>query len=254
MPRAEKSAVRAVQLDETSTTAHVAMGMVQMIWKWDFGSAEAEFRRALELDPESVQARLGYARLKLITGDPRDALRLVEESLQFDPASPPLGTEYCRVFYFLRDFRRAEAECRKVLDRERGYALAHYYLALSLGSLGRIEEANQSLDRSGLMPGVVAVDRAWLSARAGDRRPAAAALEERRELVRRGKIDPTAKLLLAVVLNRMDEAYEALEAGLRTRAPEMLTLHIEPRLDPVRSDPRYAAVLRRIGIGASDEH
>jgi hypothetical protein len=55
-----------------------------------------------------------------------------------------------------------------------------------------------------------------------------------------------AKLLLAAVLNRQDEAYEAIEAGLARRAPELLTLHVEPRLDSIRKDPRYAAVLERI--------
>jgi Tfp pilus assembly protein PilF len=250
LPQAGKSAARAVQLNEKSSTAHVAMATVQMYRNWDFRRADAEFRRALELDPESVEARLGYARLKQTAGDQGNALRLIEEALRLDPASPPLGAEYCRLFYYQRDFRRAEAECRKVLDRERGFALAHYYLALSLGWLGRSQEANENLDRSGLLPGVLAADRAWISAREGNRRPAAAVLEERRELIRRGKVDATAKLLPAAILNRLDEAYEAVEAGLERRAPELLTLHMEPRLDALRSDPRYPAVLRRIGIPA----
>ena len=100
-------------------------------------------------------------------------------------------------------------------------------------------EADRSLTNSGLMAGVIEADRAWLSARAGDRRPALAVLESRRDLVRRGKVDATSKLLLAAVLDRMDEAYEALEVGLTARAPELLMLSTEPGLDPIRKDPRY---------------
>jgi tetratricopeptide (TPR) repeat protein len=240
-----------VELDARSSAAHFAMATVYLVKDWNFQSAELELRRALELDPESVQARFGYAILKQTLGDPAGALRLIEEALQLDPASPPLGAHYCRLFYFLRDFHRAEAECRKVLDREPGYALAHYYLALALGSLGRIAEANQSLDRSGWMPGVLEADRAWLSLRQGDRRPAAAALEKRRELVRDGKVGASAKILLTAILGRLDEAYDSLEAGLATRAPELLSIHIDPRLDPIRSDPRYIPLLRRIGIPAT---
>lgn len=246
MPRAEQAARRALALDPASSPAHYAAGLLAFVKDWDFARSEAEFRRALELDPTSVQVRFGYAHLKLARDGPAAALPLAEEALRLDPASPPLGAEYCRLFYFQRDYRRAESECRKVLDREPAYALARYYLALSLGYLNRIDEARRMLDLSGLSPGVVEADQAWLSLLAGDRRPALQALERRRTLIRQHTVDPTAKLLLAASLGLLDEAREALEAGLATRAPEMLTAHLEPRLDPLRGDPQCAALLNRI--------
>jgi DNA-binding winged helix-turn-helix (wHTH) protein/Tfp pilus assembly protein PilF len=248
LPRAEQAAKASIRLDPRSATAHYATAMVQLLKDWNFPAAEASFRRALDLEPESAQTRMGYAHLKWSLGDVAGAQRLLAESLQLDPASPLLGTEYCRSFYFQRDFRRAEAECRKVLDREPGFALAHYYLALSLGSLGRIAEAGKTLEKSGLSEGVLEADRAWLQLRNGNRQPAMAALESRRQLMREGNVDATAKLLLAAALGRMDEAYEALEVGLATRATELLEVHLDPRLDPIRSDPRYPSVLRRVGI------
>jgi DNA-binding winged helix-turn-helix (wHTH) protein/Tfp pilus assembly protein PilF len=250
LPQADVAARKALQLDSYSSEAHYAAAMLYMIKDWNFPSSDAEFQRALKLAPDSVQTRFGYARLKLTVNDTKAASRLVEEALQLDPASPALGTIYCQVFYYQRDFRRAESECRKVLDREPGYALAHYYLALALGAIGRIDEANRSLEESRLMPGVIEADRAWLSLRQGDRRPAAVLLENRRDLTRRGKVNASAKLLLASILGHVDEAYESLEAGVASRAPELLTLHIEPRLDAIRTDPRYDIVLRRIGIPA----
>jgi DNA-binding winged helix-turn-helix (wHTH) protein/Tfp pilus assembly protein PilF len=251
LPRADQSARKAIELDPNLASAHTAMAMVYLLKDWDFEKSERSFRRALALDPESVQVRLAYARLKLTLNQVNGARSLVEDALRLDPASPALGAEYCRVFYYLRDYHRAEAECRKVLDRESGYALAHYYLALSLGGLDRFQEAAASLDRSGLMPGVVDADRAWLDLRQGNPRRALAVLDERRALIRDGTIDASAKLLLACSLTYMDEAFEALEAALAARAPELLTLHIEPRLDCVRGDRRYAGVLQRIGIPAS---
>lgn len=247
LPRAEQAARKSLELNPASSPAHYATGMIRMFKDWNFRAAEAEFRRALALDPQSVQVRIGLGRLKIATGEIAEARRFTEEALDLDPASPPLGAQYCCVFYYQRDFRRAESECRKVLDREPGYALAHYYLALSLGFLGRIDEANDSLNRSGLMPGVVEADRAWLRLRNGDRRLALEALERRQELIRQRKVDATAKLLLAASLERFDEAFDALETAVSTRAPEVLTLAVEPRLDPIRADPRYAALLRRIG-------
>ncbi|HYP15354.1 MAG TPA: winged helix-turn-helix domain-containing protein [Bryobacteraceae bacterium] len=247
LPSAEAAAKRSLELDGNSGPAHYATAMILLVKDWNFRAAEAEFQKSLELQRESVQARLGYSRLKIAIGDLDGARRLAEEALRLDPASPPLGTEYCRVFYFGRDFRRAESECRKVLEREPGYALAHYYLALSLGYLGRNSEANQALDRSGLMPGVVEADRAWIRLRAGDRTAAEQVLADRLDRVRRGEVDGTATLLPAAMVGDMDEAYRAIQAGLHLHAPELLTLHLEPRLEPVRRDARYAEVARRIG-------
>jgi DNA-binding winged helix-turn-helix (wHTH) protein/tetratricopeptide (TPR) repeat protein len=249
--RAEAEARRALQLDPHLATAHYASGLVNLLYRWRFDQAEKEFLRALELDPKSVLSRLGYTQLKFATGEVKEAIRIVEEALQIDPASPLLGARYCQAFYYAREFHRAEAECRKVIDREPRYALAHYYLALSLGWLGQTESARKALDQTDLAPRVLEVDRAWLRFREGDLRPTLQSLQQRRALIAQNKVNASAKLLLSVMLGRMDEAFEALEAGIAHHALELLTIHIDPRLDPLRSDKRYADVLRRAGLNAS---
>ena len=246
LPRAEEAAKQSLTLDDRSSAAHYAAGMVSLVRDWDFAAAESRFQRALTLDQDSILARLGYAWLKLARGEVSEASHLIEEALKRDPASPQLGTEYCRVFYYLRDYHRAESECRKVLDREPGYALAHYFAGLSLGWQGRFAEAEKSFSASGLMPGVLEVDRAWLRIRAGDPQPARDALDKRRDLIRDGKLGASAKFLPAILLGLHDEAFEALEAVLSTRAAEVMTLRVDPRLEPIRSDARYHDALRRV--------
>lgn len=248
MPAAEQHAARAMALDPRSSVAQYSHGVVLLLRDWNFKLAEEAFRRSLQLDPASVQTRIGYVRLHTALGRLQAAQHLVEDAIQLDPVSPPLGLEYCRTFYHQRDYRRAEAECRKVLDREPGFALAHYYLALSLGFLGQFEDARRRLDRSGLMPGVIEADHAWLSALEGDRRPAAALLERRRSLIQQGKIGASAKLLLAAMLDRRDEAFDAIEAGIKERAPELLVLKVEPRLATLREDPRFPEMLKRLAV------
>lgn len=246
--RVVSAAHKAVQLDPRSGTARSAHGLALATVGWRFDEADAELQRAMELEPGSVQTLFSYSVLKLATGRVHEARRLVEEALRLDPASPALGAQYCKVFYYSRDFERAAFECRQVLDREPGYTLAQYYLALSLGFLGRTGEAMQVLNDSRLAPDVVATDRVWISLQGGDRKPAEARLDTLRELVRRGKIDGSSTLLLAAALGYRDEAFEAIDAALESRASELLTLSVDPRLATMRTDPRFEKALRRAGL------
>jgi tetratricopeptide (TPR) repeat protein len=246
--RAEAASKRALQLDPNLPTAHYADGLMNLLCHWRLDRAEKSFLHALKLEPASAQTLLGYTHLKFARGQVQEALELTAQALRLDPASPLLGARYCQAFYYARDFYRAEAECRRVLDREPHYALAQYYLGLSLGWLGRMDAARSIFSGIPMAAGVVEADQAWLAVRDGDRRLAAQVLERRRELVRFGKVNATAKLLPCVLLGEMDEAFEALEAAISSRAVEILTLHVDPRLDPLRSDPRYPGVLRRVGL------
>jgi DNA-binding winged helix-turn-helix (wHTH) protein/tetratricopeptide (TPR) repeat protein len=248
LSRASVAAQRAVELDPTSAAARCARGEALFCVDWRFNEAETEFRRALELQPESVQTRYSYSVLKVAMGQLSEARRLVEEALRLDPASPALGAQYCKLFYYDRDFERAVLECRKVLDREPGYALASYYLALSLAFQGRTAEATQALQDTRLAADVVATDHTWVSLRAGNRAAAEGRLETFRDLIRKGRMQRSAKLLLTAALGLRDEAFEAVDAAVEAHAPEMLTLLIDPRLDAIRQDHRYKDAVRRMGL------
>lgn len=246
--QAEAAARRSLELDPNLAVARYAVASIEFARHWRLDVADREFRLALELDPSSVQSRFGYAQLKIATGELNAALALTEEALRLDPASPLIGTRYCQTLYFARQFRRAEAECRNVIDREPRYALAHYYLGLSLAMQGQTTAARRILQRSGLMPGVIQADEAWITLLEGDRKPAEEALAYRRELIRQGKLSPSATLLLATVLEHREEAHAALEHAVQSRAVELMTVRVDPRLAVLRQDRRFAALLKRVGL------
>jgi tetratricopeptide (TPR) repeat protein len=245
---ASTAAEQAMRLDSSSGYAHLASAVATMLRKGDLRRAEESFQKALLHDGTTIPANYYYSYLKQAQGDPAGAQRLVEGAMHLDPVSPALGTQYAVSFYQQRDFERAVAECRRVLDREPHFGLAHYYLALSLGHLGRFVEAEQHLSRSGLRPGVIATDLAWLKARQGDLRPARAALAEQRRLIAAGDVDSGVKILMTITLGLNDEAMEAIEATVAQRSSGMMTLLAEPRLDPVRRDPRFGELLRKAGL------
>lgn len=244
--RADAEAKRALELDSKLHSAHYADALSKL-HNWRLEESEKSFARALELEPASVHTRLGYTHLKFAKKEIHEAIRLIEEAIRLDPVSPLLGARYCQAFYYARDFHRAEAECRKVLDRQPHYPMARYHLALSLGWLGRIEEARKSLDGINVGPGVVEADQAWLSLREGDTRAAKEVLERRRESIRQGKMRASTKILLCAILGEKDEAFEAMNAAIAARAFEALTFNVDPRLDPLRTDARYGSTIRQIG-------
>lgn len=246
--QADETARRAVELDSASSPAHYAMGRVLLVKDWNFPAAETAFRRSLDRSPDSALPRIGLAQVFSASGRLRDAQTEIETALRLDPASPLLGGLYCQNFFWQRDFARTELECRKVLEREPRFALAHYYVALSLGFQGRHREAEQALADSGIQPGVIEADLAWLKLLRGDSKPAEALLELRRKQIAGGMIDASAKLLLASILGNMDEAMEALETAIRTRAPEVLSVRWDARLVRLQADPRFEATLRRAGL------
>lgn len=240
LTRAKAAAETAVQLDARMAIAQSALGAARMLVDRDFAAAEQCFRRALELDPASLAARMYYAQLLRATRRFDEALAVIREAVRLDPVTPVLGVQVGMVYYCQMRLAEAEREFRTVLQRERNYTLAHYYLALTLGFLGRFEEAAAHLAQAELHPGVLRTDRAWLALRQGDRAPAEAAYADLQRLVRQGDVPPVSILLLAANLGRLDDAFQAIAADASRSAVELSELQTDPRLDALRRDERFA--------------
>lgn len=253
LEEAKPLASQAVSMDGQHPLSLAAAGAVLLLGGEDLDRAEVHYRDALRSNPSSLSIYYGYTYLKMAMGDLEGAKALVEQAIRLQPASPRLGSLKGQLLYLQEDFEGAAQECRKVLDREPGYALAHYYLALSLGFLHRFEEAHANLDAARLNPDVLTTDRAWLHALQGDRTPAQTLLEARAPLVDQGRLHPSSLLLLAATLGDTDLGLRAVEAAIRGRSAERLTMRIEPRLDSLRKSPRIADLLgaRDLGVVAS---
>lgn len=244
--RARKSAETAIRLDPRLDAGHVSLGVVQMFVDWDFAGAERSFERALQLNADSRLAMFYYSQLLNWTRRSEEALRMARLAERADPVSALAGVEVAVVLYSQRRFEEAAAQCRKVLDRERTYTLAHYYLALNYAFLGRFEEAESHLAQADLQAGVLETDRAWIELRKGNRQPAERRYAEIRGMVAHQRLEPSATLLLAAALGRLDEAYQSMESGYRIRAQEVLSLASDPRLEAVRNDARWPAFKQRL--------
>lgn len=244
-------AERAVLLDPRQPLAHVALARVRLLADWDWRLAEESLREALSRGDPTPEVLASYGCFLSTLGRFDEARRQLRAAQDLDPASPYISTIAGRNDYFAGRWKEAAAQFSAVLEREPGYSLASYYLALTLGFQGRTQDAVHELRNARLNPAVLRTDTAWLQHRQGRSELAAAVLEEKKRLVAVGECSRCDLLLLAASLNRKDEAFQSLEACFGEHSTAVLNLNSDPRLEPIRGDPRFDAALRRLGLKRS---
>ena len=243
---ARKAATRAIELQPRFSRPRVSLAFVKLAQDFDIAGADQLSREALRLDPRSTYAMYSYACLLASSGNLDGAWRQISIARDLDPVSPLIQTQAARIEYYRRNFVHAVDLANDVLQREPGFSLAHYYKALSLGFLGRPEEALADLRQARLNPSLLETEEAWLRSLTGDLSAAMRLVDARVQMVKSQKAKPTAVLLPALDANRKDVGLWALEEMARTREIELLSMKVNPRLDSIRTDPRFIAVQRQI--------
>jgi TolB-like protein/DNA-binding winged helix-turn-helix (wHTH) protein/Flp pilus assembly protein TadD len=249
--KAEPAALKAVELDDSLAETHTALGAIRLFCDWDWQGAESEFKRAIQLNPSYSLAHRVYASLLIRRGRRGEALAEIERAVENDPMSADLNFALGRRYYETRQYDRALKQYQKALEMDPKRANPHYGFGDVYAQQGRydlaIREFRKGLELSGGQP-AASPDLAYVYALAGRRLEA---LEILKRLNERSKSRPVSPLDRAVVylglgnkeqaLALLDEAYERHELG-------MLYLKSEPRYDPLRSDPRFQDLMRRVGL------
>ncbi|MBI1358033.1 MAG: tetratricopeptide repeat protein [Acidobacteria bacterium] len=239
---------RAVELNPESASALAASGAVRLFLEWDFEGAEQALGRALQVDPEHEMALFHWSRLQALRRNFPEAIEAAQRAQRVNPVSAMLGDQEGIVYYQQGDMGKAVEAFHRVLERERNDAIAHYYLALSYGFLQSFARAREHLAQAELAPTLIATDSAWLDLMEGDREPMARLRQAMKGRIAAGEITPDSLMVPAVALGEMDEAIGALEAALGIGSASVLEMRLDPRLEPLRRDGRYEAVMRQGGI------
>ena len=242
--KAKAAAERALDLDETLAEAHASRGQVlgrERNWR----GQEEEYRRAVELNPSYATGRQWYAMLLSVVGRPDEALREIRRAEELDPLSHAIGVTVGVVLFLARDYDGALEQLKKTLELEPNFASTHAWLGIVYAQKGRYEEASRAVGRAIELnpdnPSVLA-GLAYAHARSGHTQKAIELLNEVRE---RGGAGWTGAIYAA--LGDKDRAFETLE--LAFEEPQLLRyLKVFPWYDPLRSDPRFDDLLRRMGF------
>ncbi len=252
IPLGRAAAEKALQIDETQAEAHANLGMIAAIHDFEWLASDRYFRRAMALNPASPTAFMWHSLFNLT---PRarfaEARRSAEHAVELDPLNPAANATLGAVYHYSREHARAVEQLTRTLELQTDFPIAHYYLGKALMALGKYDRAAASLEtaRSLLItsPAVVA-PLALCRARAG-------ALDEARKLQKELQDTATTRYLPAQALAEVhlgfgenEKALDYLEKACDERSALLLWLHGDEIYDPVRADPRFGALVKRLAL------
>ncbi|HET9267104.1 MAG TPA: winged helix-turn-helix domain-containing protein [Vicinamibacterales bacterium] len=248
---ARDAAHRALEIDVNLYEAHLALAETQRMLDFDWGAAEASYLKALSLNPSSESAHRAYALLLSALGRHREAVRESDRAIELDPLCLVVGGAAAWVAYASGDYPAAIEIARNTIDMDPEFVKARRVLAAAYWQSGRVTEAVQELEASAALTDHPVL-LGWLAhARAATGRMYEAEAIVARMLQQKGYRQQYALAIAYIGMGRIDDAFEALDVACLDRDPLLTHLAVEPRFDQIRSDPRFGALLTRMGLSTS---
>ena len=251
--RAKELAMAALEIDEELAEAHASLAGVKKSFEWDWIGSEAEYLRALELNPNSADAHRWYAALLCAMNRMDEGLHEIRRAQELDPLSIVINMELAWDLYMARDFRSAMEQSWRTLVLDPKYAPAQHTLGLAYEQLGMYEETITELQNTCLCSGnhpAAMASLAHAHAAAGDRDEARRLSDDLDKISKRRHVSPYWTAMVQAGLGAHDVAFENLEKAFEQRDVWLVWLYVEPRFDALRSDARFDRLVRRLGFNS----
>jgi len=250
MPKARAAALKALELDETLAEAHTSLALIAENYDYDWRTSEKEFRRAIQLNPDYPTAHQWYAECLAWQGRFEEAFAESERARQLDPMSLIIARDHSVILYYSRQYERAIAQSRGV-GAMSGSAFVSGILGPSLVQQGKFAEALTEIQGWEDEPSVWAM-RAYVYGRSHQARRLQHALAKFEELAPKLGVYRTSVSLWAYIGSdagkEKDKVLALLQEGYLERSPALTEIKVDPKYDPLRSDPRFQALLRQVGL------
>ena len=249
--KARLEVTTALELDPELAEAHSTLATVKYRYDWDWEGAEREFQLAIDSNPGYAPAHLWYAVFLVLTGRFEIGLARIDRAMELDPMSVAGHWTRGYLLYYGRRFDDALEQHRRALTLDPTFARAHVDVGIIHALRGDFRAGIDNLQKAlGMLEDNASVlaSLGYVYALAGDRAEAHRILDE---LVARSKRRPVSAFTVAMVhvgLGEADAAFTWFERAIEQREDAMVSVKVNPRLDPLRGDPRLDAVIRRIGL------
>ncbi len=250
-PNAKAAALCAVELDENLAEAHATLAEVEHEYEWKWSEAEGEFRRAIELDPNSIMAHKSYAEFLMHSARPAEAIAEMKRARDLDPLSLIINTLVGFADHNARQYDRAIEEYEKVIQLDPQFAPAHYFLGASLLQTGRYDEGIAHLQTAETLSGGASLMSAGLArayAIAGRRDSAQKALSELNARGSRHYISPYGLAQVYAALGDRSAALSMLNRAATQHAFELMFLKVDRSFDRLHGDRDFQGLIKQIGF------
>jgi tetratricopeptide (TPR) repeat protein len=244
MPKAEEMAMKALELDNTLAEAHAALGDIQRGFHWNLEEAEKQYKLAMELDPSSYEAPFGHAFVMSALGRHDEAIAAIKRAQQLDPLNPLARTAAVLHFRWARRYDEAIEQARAAQQIYPDLPRVYQRLVSTYEDMGLYDEAAPAWQKQQILRGASEEEVAGISEAAALGQEAYFRWKADYFTQRRGVI--TARLYGK--LGEKDQAFEELEKQYEARDGALIFLKVNPDYDPLRDDPRFQDLLRRMNL------
>jgi len=251
MPKAKAAAARALEIDNTLAEAHISLAYASFTFDWDWPAAVSHYDRALALNREAVNNHSYYPFYLTVAGRSEEAIAVARRQVDRDPVSAAFSHTLAVQLALARHVDEAIAECRRTTELDPAFAVAYDVLGGALASKGLYNEAVPEMEKAVALSRGAAMPLANLGnvrARMGQRDEARRILQQLADTAKERYTPALAFAMVHVGLGENDQALNWLEKAYEERFNRLAYLKREPVWDPLRSDPRFVELLRRINL------
>jgi serine/threonine-protein kinase len=250
-PKAKAAALKALEIDETLAEPHVSLAHTMYFYDRDWAGAEREYKKAIELNPNYSVAHHWYAIYLSVLGRESEALAEIRRAQELDPLSLSINAWLGWILVLAGQHDQAIEQLRKTLELDPNFMLAHLRLGYVYEEKGMYSEAISEFEQvlklsGGKFLGTASLAHAY--ALAGRRTEAQKLLNELLQQSTQRYVSPASIAIVYVALDDKDQAFAWLEKGNEIRDMNVIRLKVDPRYESLRADPRYADLVRRMGI------
>ena len=248
---ARRYALKALELDDTLPEAHTSLAWVQFAYDWDWAAAERSYRRALELNPAYATGHHWYSFVLLVTGQADQALVEAHTALELDPSSLSIRRGLGWLYYYTRRYEAAVYHLRRAIAMNPTSEDTYRILGLVLTQQGAYDEAERAFREAITLSPELSYATAGVAhvlALQGRRREAEALLAELEARAREHYVSPVAFCIVHLGLRNTDQVFTWLERAYQDRRGWLTYLKVDPMLDVVKDDPRFAEFVKRMKL------
>ena len=252
-PKAKEAALKALELDQTLAEAHVSLARVKAEYDWDWLGGEREFQRAIELNPNYATAHQWYGDILETMGQPEEAVAEYKRALELDPLSLIINSGLGEAFLYARQYDQAIEQLQKTLELDPYFPGPRFFLSQAYVHKSMYQEGIAEIEKSSLFSAGNSIALSGLGyayAVAGRKVEAQKVLDQMTKLAKQRYVPATSRAVIYAGLEEKGKAFEWLEKGYEDRTIGLgpADIKVNPAYDPLRSDPRFADVLRRMNL------